>query len=209
MERGTLMSRPPDGLDDSLIEPYDPYAGDAPEKVREQRWRAGTELHEEWGQQTRYEFSGQPQPCSDPVRWGVDLSVCGNCGRAIDAHPREVVEPLRDVKPYEVPLMRWFVKNGGIPDYYGGYDSGNSAIVRKHVLSECEVDLKKTKPPDEDVFSEFAGTFTSHSNSVEGVSSYLTCKCDKVHKLKWSIKTRISLGEMIFQVMKEDSDVAT
>lgn len=193
------MSRPPEGIDPELLEPYD-YLSKKGIKKQEEADKLHRHVQDQYGS-SPMEFGHRSRnACKNGERWDIDLSVCRHCGRLMSDH--SVKTPSPAIKPYADAIMGWFVKNGGVPSYYGGFD-GNTAYVRKHLIEDCAVDLSITELPEPREFSEFAGTFTSHNGRVAGVASSITCKCGKIDKVEWAIKQEISLGEMIFQVVQE------
>lgn len=146
-------------------------------------------------------YKSLPQPCQSPTEWDEDHSVCAVCGRLIELHAKE---PLRtSFKPYEEALLTWLVRHGGVDNFYGAYEDTPTVLVRAHVLDSCGVDVTRTRVPQLQPFDEFNGTFAEDSAHHNWLATKITCKCDKVHELEWVLKKDISLGEIIFQVVKE------
>ena len=161
--------------------------------------------------QERWKF--EPKPCDNPTESEKFPSVC-TCGAALDRHTLGSHKEL-GMKPYREAVWAWLLKNGGSPSYYGGFDEGTSEEVLRHMIN-CSVDYERSDDPHLQKFSEFNGTFESEPYYVDLMLGTLHCKCGWINQdnlgwraanydggVVWGLRSAMTIGEMIFQVVKE------
>lgn len=176
-------------LADEMFPPTSPGFG-LDEEQREQYRQEAREV-------TRHPW--WPTPCERPTPWDRDFSVCANCGALISSHRvEEVVEP--EMKPYRQALIDWVMKNGAACSVYG-MQVWDTVIARRHFLS-CGLNYAKSRPPEVQTQYEFAGT-DAENTPISRVTASLTCRCGKLQGLDFSMSEDLTLGQVIYQVVKE------
>ena len=154
-----------------------------------------------------------PTPCNNPRESDEFPTVC-KCGASLDRHALgSHKEP--GMKPYREAVWNWLLKNGGIPGFYGGFEDTASEMVLQH-LQNCSLDYDKCDDPHLQQFQEFNGTFESAPYFVDLMLGTLHCKCGWIKSenlswricewdggVKWGLRSAMTIGEMIFQVVKE------
>jgi hypothetical protein len=152
--------------------------------------------------------------------------VCEHCGELAENHPSVGV----GYSEFREAIWNVLIKHGGVRSFYGGYDSGDTAILKAHMLGEkldepemwsplfrkdyekalksgpCGIDWDWTEEPCfDDRIAEFSGTFATSDYYVCGVRGMLHCKCGV---LRWKDVTLLdkTLGQVIWLTVHEGDD---
>jgi len=127
----------------------------------------------------------------------------------LPGQPRKVKEPW--VEEYEKAFWRYLstadsrkmqvVPEAHRDDAFSWGDEIKSREFRHHMRG-CEVNRNETPMPTDDLWEEFAGTFTENDR-IHGLQAQVTCKCNRWRRVK--VRYRGTMSDLILGVLNAAS----
>jgi hypothetical protein len=139
----------------------------------------------------------------DYASWDKEVDACTECGRRLE-HPNHTLAHGMDIpvayRSYEDALWKWVLANGYMHSVYGGEDPFEKCETLKH-LKTCQLNLSVSLLPRITNVEEFMDS-DGPNKLVEVSAASLTCECGDIYNQNWVMPDNMTLGEIIFKVVK-------